>query len=73
MDEINLAYWRPGNLKEFQPKVPLIKQNEAHVVLFYKGTGLSSFLLKKKKNLVFLMITIVVMKIMMMIIMMGLS
>ena len=49
MDEINLAYWRPGNLKEFQPEVPLIKQNEAHVVLFYKGTDLnSSFPLKKK-------------------------
>lgn len=51
VDEINLAYWRPGDLKEVQPKVPLIEQNEAHVILFYKGTGLnSSFLLKKKKS-----------------------
>lgn len=40
--EINFAYSRHGNLREFQTKVSFIKQNEAHIDLFYKGTALTA-------------------------------
>lgn len=42
VNEINFAYWRHGNLREFQTKVSFIRQNEAHIDLFYKGTALTS-------------------------------
>lgn len=51
INEINFAYWRHGNLREFQTKVSFIKQNEAHRDLFYKGTALTALFYFKMSSI----------------------